>query len=99
MFNSSSHSSHKPLMAHRPGERVRIARIEGGRMMQRRLQAMGLQIGTEVSVMHHPGHGMVVACHQTRLALGRGIAERLFVEHIATSSDGASDQQGMGATA
>lgn len=54
--------------------------IKGGRTMVRRLLALGLSVGNELDVLHHRGHGVVVARDGNRVALGGGVAERLFTE-------------------
>lgn len=52
-----------------------------GRRFQRRLMDMGLTPGTEVLVVKSaPFHGpLEVTVKGSRLALGRGMAERIFV--------------------
>ncbi len=62
-----------------PGEAAEIAEIRGGRVMTRRLLGLGLRVGSAVRVLHHRGQGVVVSNGETRLALGGGVAERLWV--------------------
>jgi Fe2+ transport system protein FeoA len=52
-----------------------------GRIFERRLMDMGLTPGTEVLVVKSaPFHGpLEVSVKGSRLALGRGMAERIFV--------------------
>ena len=64
------------------GGRARIARVDGGRGLARRLLGLGLRVGSEVAVLHHRGRGVVVASGDTRVALGGGIAGKLWVEPI-----------------
>lgn len=71
------------LTALEPGQRAVVTAISGGHGMRRRLASMGLTTGTEVVAMISRGQGpVVVAVRQTRLALGRGIASRIFVEPL-----------------
>jgi Fe2+ transport system protein FeoA len=53
-----------------------------GRVFEKRLMDMGLTPGTRVTVVKSaPFHGpMEVRVRGSRLALGRGMAERIFVE-------------------
>jgi ferrous iron transport protein A len=62
------------------GQKVRLVAVDGGRQLVRRLLSLGLSIGTEVEVLHHRGRGVVVARQGNRVALGRGIAEKLQAE-------------------
>ena len=64
------------------GARVKLVSIKGGRNMVRRLLALGLSVGNELDVLHRRGHGVVVARDGNRVALGGGVAERLFMEII-----------------
>ena len=43
------------------GGHARIAAIQGGRNLHRRLMGLGLRVGSEVDVLHHRGRGVVVA--------------------------------------
>jgi ferrous iron transport protein A len=62
------------------GQRIRLVRVEGGRRLQRRLLALGLSIGGEAELVQRRGHGVVLARGANRVALGEGIAHRLFAE-------------------
>jgi ferrous iron transport protein A len=61
------------------GVRVRIAHIQGGRDLIRRLLSLGLREGIEVDVLQRRGRGVVVAHAGTRVAIGGGIAKKLDV--------------------
>jgi ferrous iron transport protein A len=62
------------------GQKVRLVAVHGGRQLIRRLLSLGLSVGAEVEVLHHRGHGVVVAREGNRVALGKGIAEKLYAE-------------------
>lgn len=62
------------------GQKVRLVAVDGGRQLIRRLLSLGLSIGAEVEVLHHRGRGVVVAREGNRVALGKGIAEKLHAE-------------------
>jgi DtxR family Mn-dependent transcriptional regulator len=66
----------------RPGERAKVAFVRGSGSAARRLMDMGLCPGTEVKVDNAaPFNGPIqVSVRDTSLALGRGLAENVFVE-------------------
>jgi Fur family ferric uptake transcriptional regulator len=63
------------------GERLIIARIDGGPMARARLMAMGLRIGDEIDVINNSGQGqLVIGVDRKRMVLGRGLATKLLVQ-------------------
>jgi DtxR family Mn-dependent transcriptional regulator len=57
-----------------------------GRNFMARCLALGLAPGTEVKVVHNSGHGpLILSVRGTRVALGRGEAERLLVKRVGNS--------------
>lgn len=64
------------------GARGRIAEIRGGRRFTHRLQGLGLRVGSEVEMLHRRHGGVVISVGATRVALGGGVVERLFVEPL-----------------
>ncbi len=72
----------KPLTSLEPGESAKIAFIRAGRGAVRRLSDMGLTPGTSVKMIRSaPLSGPVnVELRGSRLAIGFGIASRVFVE-------------------
>ena len=68
------------------GESGTIASIKGehgkGWRLEKRLMDMGLTLGTNVTVVKSaPFHGpLEILVRGSRLALGRGMAKRIFVE-------------------
>jgi ferrous iron transport protein A len=59
---------------------VTIVAILGGRGIRNRLTAMGLLPGTEITVIRNGGRGpFVVSVKNSRMALGRGIADKIIV--------------------
>ena len=69
------------------GGHARIAAIQGGRNLHRRLMGLGLRVGTVVDVLHHRGRGVVVASAGNRIALGGGVAEKLLIETLPSEQD------------
>jgi ferrous iron transport protein A len=76
-----------PLALAKPGERIRIARLLGGRGMALRLTELGLNVGTDVRVAHRHGGQMVVVRGETRLALGAGLTHRILVTPVGVETD------------
>ena len=70
-----------PLSDAPKGERLVIARLDGGPMARARLMAMGLRMGDEVDVITNSGKGqLVVGVDYKRIVLGRGLARKLMVQ-------------------
>lgn len=67
------------------GTSARIAEIHGGRKLARRLLSLGVRVGSEVTVLHHRGNGVVLSIGGTRVALGGGVVEKLSVEPVAAA--------------
>ncbi|MDY6972322.1 MAG: FeoA domain-containing protein, partial [Thermodesulfobacteriota bacterium] len=69
-----------PLAMAKPGERIVIREIAGGRVARARLASMGLRPGDYVEIINNTGHGRIILGHgSTRLAIGRQIAHKLMV--------------------
>jgi len=72
-----------PLSKVPAGTTVRVARLTGGRGMVARLTNMGLNAGSEITVMRNdPAGPLIVRCKGSRLALGRGVLDRIFTEAL-----------------
>jgi Fur family transcriptional regulator, ferric uptake regulator len=70
-----------PLAEAPRGERLVVARIDGGPMARARLMAMGLRIGDELDVIINSGQGqMVIGADYKRIVVGRGLARKLMVQ-------------------
>ncbi|WP_407275768.1 FeoA family protein [Halothiobacillus sp. DCM-1] len=62
------------------GARVRVAEIRGASpALAKRLEGMGIHPGTLLEVIQHEGGGLVVRLHASKVALGAGMAHRIFV--------------------
>jgi len=68
-----------PLAMASPGERLKVASVQGGCQAAQQLKEMGLLPGVELEVISANGGPMVVAVGGSRLALGRGVAHRVLV--------------------
>jgi DtxR family Mn-dependent transcriptional regulator len=86
MEKRNTERSKVPLTALKKGEAGTVASISAGHGkgggFEKRLMDMGLTPGTRVTVVKSaPFHGpLEVLVRGSRLALGRGMAERIFVE-------------------
>jgi DtxR family Mn-dependent transcriptional regulator len=71
-----------PITSMRPGRSARVVFVRGGRSVVKRLCDLGLTPGTLVSLLRAaPMNGPVeVRFRGCCMALGRGIAEKIFVE-------------------
>lgn len=63
-----------------------IREIQGGQLLTRRLLSLGLRIGSQVTILHHRGRGVVVVSGGNRIALGGGVAEKMLVEPLVAST-------------
>lgn len=78
----------KPLGAIPAGDCARIAEIRGGRGLTHKLFGLGLRVGSEVQVLQRRGPGLVLSSAETRVAIGGGIAEQLWVEPLGAPPPG-----------
>ena len=60
-----------------------LTEIRGGHHLTRRLLALGLRQGCLFSVVQRRSQGLVLASGETRIAVGAGIAEKLWVTPMA----------------
>ena len=65
------------------GDTARVAGVHGGRSTVRRLTALGLRVGSEVTVSQCRGNGVVVISGNTRIALGPEMCAQIEVERSA----------------
>ena len=68
-----------PLCEAEKGERLMVCGCRGGEELQRRLTDMGLHSGVEIEVISGDSGPVIVACGGCRLALGRGMSEKILV--------------------
>ena len=71
-----------PLSGIKAGSRGSVVAFEGGMAFQTRLVDMGLDLGCEIEVLRggeNSAGPMLIAVGETRLALGRGMSERVLV--------------------
>ena len=73
----------RPLSSAPLGALLTFVRAEGNPALCRRLSALGIRRGAQVKVVHKTaGGGRVLSVAGSRIALDRGMLERLFAEEI-----------------
>lgn len=78
-----------PLALIAEGEEVRLIAIHGGHHMRRRLADLGLNTGMTLRVIRrNPSGPMILDVKDSRLAVGRGMANRVIVELIRDNVGG-----------
>lgn len=79
-----------PLLFGSPGEKVRIVSFGGGGKMAQRLIGMGLNVGSEVTIIRKGAPGpCVIAIGDVRIAVGAGMAHKIMVSPVlAVHSNG-----------
>jgi len=76
------------LSAVRGGESALIRQLVGGQAFLSRLAPLGFILGARLRVVQNPGRGpLIVTIYNTRIALGRGEADKIVVEPLAGRDD------------
>jgi Fe2+ transport system protein FeoA len=71
------------------GESVQIRRMAGGHQFLSRLASLGFTPGAQLEVLQNYGHGpIIVRLRDTRVALGRGEAEKILIETVTEAQNG-----------
>jgi ferrous iron transport protein A len=70
----------RTLATVKPGQTVRLVRIDAGQRLMSRLAAMGMLPHVEITVIRnrHPGP-CVISVRESKVVLGRGMAEKIEV--------------------
>jgi ferrous iron transport protein A len=85
---TSSYPAAVRLSALGVGDTARVAGVRGGRATVRRLTALGLRVGSEITVSQRRGNGVVVISGNTRIALGPEMCGQIDVERSAAGVSG-----------
>ena len=76
------------LVMAKPGERVLIREMVGGKTARTRMADMGLRLGDHIEIINNSGEGrLILARGCTRLAIGRGIAQKVMVSLAHEETD------------
>jgi len=66
------------------GAQVRVVAFRNNRRgFEKRLEAMGIRIGSELEVLQHEGGSTVVRVGETRVALGVAMMHRILVANLS----------------
>lgn len=75
-----------PLGLMSPGQAGIVKCIAGGRQVQGRLAELGLIPGVKVRVCQTQPRGpLVISLGEARVAIGRGVAQKIIVEDVSAS--------------
>jgi ferrous iron transport protein A len=69
-----------PLTEAQLNQKLKIVKIEGCGSVERRLMELGLAIGSEVVVKDKSYGPIILESHGSKIAIGRGMALKIFVE-------------------
>ena len=61
---------------------IRLISISGNRGITQRLAELGLTLGTKIKIIQDSGGPLIIEVRNSKIALGRGMAEKLIVELI-----------------
>jgi Fe2+ transport system protein FeoA len=71
-----------PLALARTGEELVIAGIRGGKGLNHKLMEQGIRPGIAITIIQKRGGGFVLGFDGQRIALGAGMAQKLFVSLV-----------------
>ena len=81
--NQSDQKSPLPLKMTSQGDTVQLVNIRGGVRLQHRLAEMGLTPGMEFEIVaNNRGGPCVVLVKGTRMMIGRGMIDKIFVVRV-----------------
>jgi|LSQX01.3.fsa_nt_gb Fe2+ transport system protein FeoA len=69
-----------PIAIMPEGSEVTVARVAGGGESSRRLSELGLVPGVRVNIVQNGGGPLLLKVGDSRFALGKGMALKLFVD-------------------
>ena len=64
------------------GKKVQVIRLLGGMSFMNKLKEMGILPGSELEVVQNNGGPILLGVGNSRFALGKGIANRIYVREI-----------------
>ncbi len=74
-----------PLSMAKPGAKVVLVTISGGRVLSARLTSMGLKEGMSIKILQlHRAGPCVILAGETRLVLGHDMSQKIFVSEDNT---------------
>ena len=73
----------QPLATFSAGQGAIITGFLGGRKLQERMVALGMFPGQRLTVCQNNGSSIVVRLNGNRLALGRGVSQKILATHTS----------------
>lgn len=70
----------RPLSGVEVGDTVCFCAMDAGQRAQERLLSMGLPLGCNIQILGNRSGAVVIAKDSNRLAIGRGMAEKMLVK-------------------
>ena len=71
-----------PLNAIGTGKCAQVDSLEGGQIMCKKLMEMGMNTGSVIKMVKNDIGALIVKVGETRLVLGRGMAQKVIVREI-----------------
>lgn len=71
-----------PLNAISIGRQAEVGNLQGGEIMCKKLMEMGVNKGAIVEIMSNDSGPLIIRVGETRLVLGRGMAQKVMVREI-----------------
>jgi ferrous iron transport protein A len=68
-----------PLSLSKHGVAAEVKRIGGSEAIKKRLESMGFTVGSTITVVSELAGGLIVSVKDSRIALNRELANRIFV--------------------
>lgn len=84
-----------PLALARTGEKLIIAGVRAGKGLNHKLMEQGIRPGIAITIIQKRGGGFVLGYDGQRIALGAGMAQKLFVS-LMTKTELAGSAHGGG---
>lgn len=72
----------QPLIFFSPGAKGKIYAINGGKTFTKRLSEMGFKKGQKIEVIKNDAGPIIVGLNSSRVALGRGMAQRIMANPL-----------------
>lgn len=72
-----------PLSRAVKGKAVRLVSIDAGKKLTHRLTELGLTPGVELLLVHDSGGPLLLSVRDSRVAVGRGMANKLMVADVS----------------
>lgn len=71
-----------PLAIVKVGEKVRVLRVTGSETTKKHLGALGFVPGAMVSVVTSSNDNLIVAIHDSRIAVNGDVSRHVFIEPV-----------------